>query len=136
MTIPELLPRPLRRLITKSLNNSNWFLQLAKLLFRLKIIDAFSLKYLQHNLGNPERRERLLKTWISIADFKINLKKIKATWKVNPELITTVVLGKRDPLIDLKKIQKKLGKHPNLRIEILDKGHQLIGKELAEIILK
>ena len=135
MTVPEILPLSVRKIIAKRLHQPAPLLKLAKVLHQIHLLDGFTIKYLNYHLDDPKRRDRLLKTWVSLVDFKVGKQQLLTLSKMNPQLRMVLVLGKKDPLIRVKSLQKKLRGNPNLEIKVLDQGHHLIGKELAEILL-
>ena len=124
-----LFPITIRRHIWKSVKNPKGWLRFTKLLTTLKILPKHSYTFLQYNLTNPQRRDRLFLFWVSMNHFKTNPKKIKQHIQQH-QLKTVFILGKFDKVVPPDKAIALASELETATIYLLEKGHDLV-KELA-----
>jgi len=87
-------------------------------LFRYKIIDRFTLSFLNRNLADTRRRRQLFGTWRARAKFPFSFRAIREL-----SIPVRVILGKEDSLIPAKPLAKKLR---GLDVEVVEGGHDLL----------
>ena len=132
--LPEQMPISLRHWLQRQLQNPGWLMSIIKRLYRVQLIDTFVLKYLEYNLGEEKRRQRLFHTWNSLPLFKIQTKIFKENIQIGGYYLS-IILGERDFLIPAKRILKKFKKEERIKVYILPKGHLLDAKQISQIIL-
>lgn len=129
MLLPNLIPNFLKRTV---LQNNNWALMItniARFLHRLKWIDTFSIRYLNHNLKNKKNRERLLNTWLFLSNFRFNKSRLLIFLNKN-QLPLFIILGKKDRFIASNKILKFAQKAPIIQVIEYDGKHRMDDKKM------
>lgn len=131
MAYPQLVPQFLRRFWIRRLDRPQWLLKLAARLHRLRLLDTFSLRFLQFFLRDESRRRCLLNTWLSLDNFQVNLPGLRRVLK-QLSLPLTFVLGEKDPLIPLPKVQQLTKELKGVELLVLPRDHDhLIDADLA-----
>ncbi len=87
-------------------------------LFRYKIIDRFTLTFLNRNLADARRRRQLFGTWRARAHFPFSFRKVR-----DLPMPVRIILGEKDSLIPAKKLIKKFR---GLGVEVVEGGHDLL----------
>lgn len=87
-------------------------------LFRYKIIDRFTLTFLNRNLADARRRRQLFGTWRARAHFPFSFRAVR-----NLSIPVRVILGEKDSLIPARPLVKKFR---GLDVEVLEGGHDLL----------
>ncbi len=87
-------------------------------LFRYKIIDRFTLTFLNRNLADARRRKNLFGTWRARAHFPFSFQKVR-----DLPIPVRVILGEKDTLVPAKKLKKKFR---GLDVEVVEGGHDLL----------
>ncbi|MEM1323913.1 MAG: alpha/beta hydrolase [Bacteroidota bacterium] len=128
-------PRWMRRTLIRSLSSPNWLLTLQEGLFRLGLQPKASYNFVRYNLGVPERRERLFRFWMSLDSFRLAVQPTRALIKAK-ELPIDLYMGRYDRIILLKYGEAYIEGLPKARLQVLEKGHQVIGKELNALLFK
>ena len=99
----ERMPLSWKRFLYKSLKNPAWLLRLARTVNCLWLIDRWTLLYLERQLGDAKRKERLFKTWYYLSNFSFSLKEVKKTIQEMDTLIH-FYWGKHDQILKGKKV--------------------------------
>ena len=136
MSLPDLIPIWCRKGMAKTVQKPAWLLKVASWLYQSKLLSAFAYKYLQYHFRTSERQQCLLRTWISLSHFKLNLKEIARSLEEKKELKLITFLGKTDPLIKPDQFQAKAKTIPQMEITILPGGHHLVNKNVAEKLIE
>lgn len=107
-------------------NHPKILLKLATLLEKIHLLHPFALRFLQHHLGDPAKRNRLLNTWINLAHFPIR----QSALTMHRDSLSAIycIIGKHDPLLNLSAIKKWGEQVPGLQLLTLSNGHNLLGK--------
>lgn len=128
------LPGSIRKWIAQRIDTGyRGWIRLARRLHRLGLLDAFSVRYMQHHLSDASKRRRLMSTWIALPHFSVNRDQLLRDAREAQSPIH-LVIGKSDPLIDWELLEDWLKKWPASRLHVLDAGHNLIRAEVAEMI--
>jgi pimeloyl-ACP methyl ester carboxylesterase len=136
MAFPLIVPLPLRRLLVRAMQKPDWLLALAANLRRLRLLDAFSLRFLHFFLNNKERRRCLLHTWLSLDAFRVCRRKVRQQLRES-RLKATFVLGRQDELISIPVVRRFAAGLEHVGV-LTRKGdhYSLIDRELAALIVK
>lgn len=108
------------------LNHHPLLLKLATLLTQIKVLHPFALRFLQHQLENDTKRKRMLNTWINLAHFPTKKHRLVRRQAELPAI--HLLIGKKDPLLDVHKVQKWANRFAGLKLQILPYGHHLLEK--------
>lgn len=119
------IPQWLRRIIGMAIRYPGILLFLADRLVKAGLLDAFALRFMRFHLELPDRRQRLFRTWVSMANFRASKKAIIHWISANPVPIH-LFIGAKDPLLDPVKIGEWAEGIPGLTLHTLPYGHQLI----------
>jgi pimeloyl-ACP methyl ester carboxylesterase len=112
------MPYPWRLTMERLFNRVGGRMWWADRLFRYKIIDRFTLTFLNRNLADARRRKNLFGTWRARAHFPFSFRAVR-----DLSIPVRVVLGKKDSLIPAKSLAKKFR---GLDVEVLEGGHDLL----------
>jgi pimeloyl-ACP methyl ester carboxylesterase len=127
------LPVSVRKGLQAMARHPRGIVRLATLLHRLRILDSFALRYVQHHLATPQHQERLFKTWQSLVYFTCTTKEMEACLSRNGVPVRCY-FGNRDRLCRGETCQQLAEKLPNVRTYELDAGHQLIQPATENIV--
>lgn len=87
-------------------------------LYRLRLIDRFTLTFLHRNMANSADRQQLFGTWRARATFPFSFRQLRRV-----PIPVTVYLGRRDPLVPYRRISRRL--RADISVKILDIGHEI-----------
>ncbi len=136
MAFPQGVPLFLRRLWIRLLNRPQWLLNLARRFHQLRLLDTFSLRFLQFFLRDEVRRRCLLRTWLSLDDFRVNRSGLREVLR-KVSFPVTFVLGEKDPLIPLPAVQRLTEGIEGVELFMLPRDHDhLIDDELVRMLSK
>ncbi|MCB0633938.1 MAG: alpha/beta fold hydrolase [Saprospiraceae bacterium] len=113
-----------------------FWLQLAGIIHKIGMIDAFSMRYLRLHLSTPARRRRLMGIWNTLPYFPINIKSLLLAAQQNKPPIY-LAMGDKDELIAWQRLEGLLGQWPEGKLFLLkDTGHNLINNFDVELLQK
>jgi len=128
-----LVPVWLRRLIKKQIDQPEWVIKILEKAYQVGLLSKFNFSFVRHNIATKKRRERIFNTWISLSDFRVDLKKTRNILKEH-SIPTELYFGKLDKIIPLE-VGEKLSKGiPNIRLNVLEEGHLLLNEKLNDLI--
>ena len=133
MPIASLAPLWLRRVLQKQAEHPGFLIKLLFGVYKIGLVSKFNFHFVKHNLTSKERRDRIFKTWISLKNFEVDLKKVKALLEKQPVPVA-LYFGKYDKVIPLKVGEKLNEIIPNAQLNIIDEGHLLINEKLNELL--
>lgn len=119
------LPLGIKKQVVRLFDRSKLLLGLANTLYRWKLLDAFSLKFMRQHLQTEATRKRLKGIWLSAASFPTLLSScafLAKTLKPSLQLIT----GERDSVIPPASFAYLAQQIPQLQwVKIAEAGHDL-----------
>lgn len=119
------MPYPWRLTMERLFDRVGGRMWWADRLFRYKIIDRFTLTFLNRNLADARRRKNLFGTWRARAYFPFSFRAVR-----DLSIPVRVVLGKKDSLIPAKSLAKKFR---GLDVEVVEGGHDLLRLTTEEV---
>jgi pimeloyl-ACP methyl ester carboxylesterase len=128
------IPQWLRRVLGVAIRYPAPLLFLAGLLVKTGLLHTFALRFMQHHLELPERRQRLFRTWVSMANFPVNTKRL-IKWVAETPVPVHLFLGEKDLLLRPSSVGRWAKGIPGLTLHILPYGHQLIERVVWEEFL-
>lgn len=129
---PQLVPSFLRRQLHRMIATyPDGCLRLAKRLHDWRMIDHFSLIYIEKQLRSSIQIDRLFKTWLSLPQFRVNRRSIREHI-IKTQLPIHLCLGKQDKFIDSAYIQEWAAPIPQLKCQLFEQGHHLIKPSLSQ----
>ena len=106
-------------------------LGLAHRLHDLRILDHFSLLYLEKQLSSARQLDRLFNTWLSLPAFPVRSRQA-AAWLDQQPWPVHLYLGRRDQFVDSRAIARWAADISTCQLHLFDQGHQLINYAFAE----
>ena len=131
MVLPNLIPDFLKKGFLQNNKPAVFITNFARFLHKLKWIDFFSIRYLDYNLKNEKRRKRLLNTWLSLSNFRLNKPKLLAFLNKR-SFPFFILLGKKDKYIASKEVLKFIQKVPFIQAIEYDGKHGTDDKKMLE----
>ncbi len=128
-----IFPTWLKNAIHGLLNRPAWLISFMEILNKTGLLSRFNFNFVKYNISSIERRERLLRTWISINDFKVDLRKVKKILK-EKKIPVELYFGKHDKIIPTKVGEKLSGELSNVRLNVIEEGHLLLNEKLSRLI--
>lgn len=129
------IPRKIRPYIGLIiLNHYPLLLKLTALLEKIHLLHPFALRFLRHHLEDRTKRTRIINTWINLAHFPIRKRSLILRQATLPTI--HLLIGEKDPLLDIDKIKKWAGQVVGLKVHTLPYGHHLLEKADWAILLR
>lgn len=128
-----LVPIWFRRLLEKWINKPDLMVKIIEKGHQIGLINKFNFNFIQQNIATAKRRERIFKTWVSLSDFSVDLKKVRNLLKKN-SIPVELYFGKWDKIIPLEVGKELSDGIPNVRLNVIDEGHLLLNEKLNEMI--
>ncbi len=128
------IPGWFRRMTSGWVEQSHRLLPFAKWLHQKKWIAPNIYSFVQYYLKTSTRRQQVKMYWISLADFQVDLPKLKETIK-SKKIHVSIFLGRRDKIIPSE--VGKILKHeiePWVDIIETNTGHMVNGGEVLKLI--
>ncbi|MBX2875685.1 MAG: alpha/beta hydrolase [Saprospiraceae bacterium] len=128
---PSLVPQFVRRGLLQSISRhpEKW-LRLAQRLHDWRLLDHFSLIYIEKQLRTSIQTDRLFKTWLSLPNFPVSARHSRRIL-LQRKLPFSLSLGRRDKFIHTAAIRKWAKPIPHTQLHLFDQGHQLVNQELG-----
>jgi pimeloyl-ACP methyl ester carboxylesterase len=115
-------PLWLRFAVGPLVRNPAFLLVTARRLRRWGFIDRFALRYLERHLSTVNHRRRLLRTWQSLAYFRLGAKRARALLQAHP-LPVKVYLGEQDALLPADTVLEAFSGLPQVEVHCQKGGH-------------
>lgn len=131
----DYLPAFLRKQLGKLLEHPNGVLRISHFLYRRKLLDAFSLKYLQYQLKDPDYRKRVRGVWRSISQFRLRQHQILPALTDAPFPVI-LLAGERDHLIDRERMRHWFEQLPAAQFQVVDSGHDIPMELVAQLYVE
>ncbi len=131
----DLTPFWLRSFLKSLLKYPGWLIALTKAMNKMKLLSYFHFKFVRHHISTKEKRDRLFNTWKAQYYFNPNIREMRSFLKSNPMRVE-LFFGRNDKIIPTS-IGEALSKDlPNVHLNIVDSGHQLVNEKLNEQLKK
>lgn len=128
-------PRFIQGFLEWLLERPSWLQWGVKQGHQIGWISTFHRRYVETQLIPQDARYRLFRCWSSLRDFQPESVKVQAAMPHLPAFIR-LVLGKRDRVIPNDQVSNYYAQCPRFEQVIVDEGHELMTKEVAEWIVK
>ena len=129
---PSLVPQFVRRGLFHSIaRHPDKWLTLAKRLHDWRLLDHFSLIYIEKQLRTSIQTDRLFKTWLSLPNFPVTPRRSRRMI-LEQKLPFSLSLGIKDKFINTQALQKWAKPLPQVQLRLFDQGHQLVNQDLGE----
>lgn len=109
-------------------------LQFAALLEKIYLLHPFARRFLRYHLENTAKRTRIINTWINLAHFPVRKRSLIIRQASLP--IIHLLIGEKDPLLDVFKIKKWADQVAGLKLHSLPYGHHLLEKANWDMLLR
>ena len=116
------------------LNHYSLLLKLAALLTKINLLHPFALRFLRYNLEDHAKRLRIINTWTNLSLFPIRKHKLTMRSAALPAI--HLLIGEKDPLLDVNKVKKWADQVAGLKLQILPYGHHLLEKADWAMLLR
>jgi len=128
------IPGWLRRLTSGWVEQSHRLLPFAEWLHHRKWLAPGAYRFAEFYLKTSERRQQVKMYWLSLADFQVDLPKVKEIIR-SQKIPLSIFLGRRDQIIP-KDVGKILEKNIEAWITVIetDTGHMMNGGAVLELI--
>ena len=133
MSIAMMVPFWLRKLFQHLTSKPERFDGLLQFFNKIGLISKFNLKFIRHNLSTEKRRDRIFKTWFSLNNFQVDIKKVRQLLK-DKSLPVALYFGINDKIIPLKGGEKFSSGLPSLKLYKLEEGHRLLNEKLNQLL--
>ncbi len=130
---PDLLPIRFRRGLGKLAHRPERLLRLATYLHERGVVSRFISAFLNHHLSSHRHRQRLIRSWVSLARFPVRLRVVRASIRKSG-LPVAAYAGRRDPLVPPAKVHRCFQNLPTVHIFVCEADHLLITPTLGESI--
>lgn len=128
---PSLVPKFVRRGLSHSIaRHPNSWLRLAQRLHDWRLLDHFSLIYIEKQLKTSIQTDRLFKTWLSLPNFPVSARQSRRAL-LQRNLPLSLTLGTRDKFVNTDSIKRWSKLIPQVQLRVFDQGHQLVNHELG-----
>ncbi len=128
------IPGWMRRLTSGWVEQSYRLLPFVKWMHSRKWIAPGVYRFAEFYLKTKKRRQQVKMYWLSLADFQVNLPKVKKTIQ-SQKISVFIFLGKEDRIIP-PEVGKMLKKNIEQRVTVIktDTGHMMRGGTVLELI--
>lgn len=128
---PSLVPQFVRRGLFHSIaRHPDRWLRLAQRLHDWRLLDHFSLIYIEKQLRTSIQTDRLFKTWLSLPNFPVSSRQSRRILQQR-ELPFSLSLGLRDKFVNTAALRKWAKPISQVKLHLFEQGHQLINQELG-----
>lgn len=128
---PSLVPQSVRHTLFRSISrHPDKWLRLAQRLHDWRLIDHFSLIYIEKQLRTSIQTDRLFKTWLSLPNFPVSARRSRRILQ-QQKLPCSLSLGLRDKFINTAVVRKWAKPISQVRLQLFDQGHQLVNQDLG-----
>ncbi|NRB48572.1 MAG: alpha/beta hydrolase [Saprospiraceae bacterium] len=128
---PSLVPQFIRRGLFHSMaRRPDRWLRLARRLHDWRLLDYFSLIYIEKQLRTSIQTDRLFKTWLSLPNFPVSTRQSRRIL-LQRNLPFSLSLGTRDKFVNTDSIKRWSKPISQVQLHVFDQGHQLVNHELG-----
>lgn len=131
----NVIPQAVHKWLQKQLFEPKRFFKIIGWLNDRRLMNPHSYKFARHHLETPMRRKRLFGYWRSLQHFRINRPAVIKLINKN-KLSVQIYMGKRDKITPYQYAAQFVAKIPSANLFLMDKGHRIVSKELAELMLR
>jgi pimeloyl-ACP methyl ester carboxylesterase len=129
------MPTNAKKRLAKLVDNPKTILQLAGSLHKAKLLDRWTIRYLERQLGSAENRFRLFQTWIALKDFSLQFSTVKKDVSAFAKP-SALYWGKNDQVVPFGKIIDQFSTLPNVELYLLDGGHEIVNQGIGDLLVK
>ncbi|TXB62457.1 alpha/beta fold hydrolase [Phaeodactylibacter luteus] len=122
----ERVPLSMRRRAARLTHNTGRALRQVEKLYRWKLLDAFTYRYLTTHLSGPDAHRRLLHTWASLSACKMGPARAQSYLSSKPSLPVHIGLARADRLVPAALIARAVGGLPQVSLSELPGGHRSV----------
>lgn len=125
----------LGNILFENFTKNLFYLRLIKLLHQLKFINEKKYKFYLSYISKQKDRQLLYRRWMNLSKFLPDYNSIHKTSLVS-ELKISLVMGKYDTIIPIKKGESFIKKVPQAKMYIVQKGHRIFDHDSIPFISK
>ena len=118
-----LFNRPVRRFWRQTLQKPQRLQNLFDLALRLRLVHSSLHRFFSRQLQDPIQRDRMLNSWVSLYDFPLNKRHLRAYFRANPSCKVYFFYGKQDQITPLKAARNFARGLPQCQILSFDSNH-------------
>lgn len=123
----------LGKVIFKNFITNKFYLRFTKLLHLLKFINEKKYKFYLSYIFKQKDRQLLYRRWMNLSKFLPDYNSIHKT-SLETELKISLVMGKYDTIIPIKKGESFIKKVRNAKMYVVNKGHRIFDQETIQFI--
>lgn len=120
------------KLFAYTMKKPKWFFTMINVAGKTRLLNKTIIKFVHYYLDNKEERQLLHKRWTAMRKFKPNASLIKNAIS-KYEIPVRLLFGKYDQII-LSNRSNFFSNNKNVKIIVLDAGHQLLKEKFAHLI--
>lgn len=124
-----------RYLIRRQIDRPGFILQPVSLMERTGLLSRKMADFARANIGSRELRIQLREAWSAMHGLRPDHRQLAQAVK-QYQLPVQLYAGSRDPLITVDRAQALVNKLPGAQLQVMDRGHFLIGREFAELLVE
>jgi len=118
-----------RSLFKSIISRPGWFFTFIRIMHRMKILSPWLYRFTMNHMDTEEKRQRLYDTWVSMANFEIDIKSLKQTIRQHA-IPLKLVFGERDEVIPPAVAHEMAAGLPTATVRIIRRGHYFIDDKL------
>lgn len=124
-----------RHLFKSIVDRPEWFFSFIRIMNRMHLLSPWLLKFTVNHMDTREKRQRLYDTWVSMADFQINIPLLQEALN-KAHISVCLIFGRRDEVIP-PGVAYMLAKGLNhADVVIIERGHYFLDQRLNEVLEK
>lgn len=124
-----------RQLFKSIIDRPGWFFSFIRIMKRMHLLSPWLLKFTVNHMDTREKRQRLYDTWVSMADFQINIRLLQTALN-EAHIKVYLIFGKRDEVIPPRVAYLLAGGLHDAHVEIIERGHYFLDSRLNEVLEK
>ena len=124
---------PLRKLFKTQISNPAVFRGVVATAGKLRILGDYGLRFVEAQLGTPEKRAQVYYAWVVFRHFMPDLQKI-AHLVNHSDTGLTFYLGKYDKVINKKEMQHLMDLLDDYELTELESGHSQLIEKVSEVL--
>ncbi len=129
----ENTPKNWKSWLRQRLERPSNLLLIAQNLQRAGLLNKWTLRYLEKQLGSDFNRARLFNTWQSIGDFSLRPGTLKTALQATA-IPTVFYWGERDQVVPHQRILPHLRNLSNVQTHLVQGGHEIVDEKLGKLI--
>lgn len=103
------------------------FLFVLRMLYHLKIADAFKYQFVKRQFEQPEQRKLLERVWLGYAALRPKINAL-ATHSTTTATNWHLIWGKKDTILPVSLSERFMQEVPGAKLHLVDGGHRLLNK--------